>query len=787
MPGEPSQFKGNLRITTRDDQSGGDLSVDGSLTVGNTDFGDKADKVSAATNGHLAALDSSGNLTDSGAAASDFADADHVHGTEDITGLGSAALLNAGTDAGEVLVIDTTGKISTDVLPAGAIWVTNTSSASTAPSATLADHNRYVFTATDIIRLTINAGSLVGEAVVTFGIGEGGITVVHGLGNVAMSGDDCVSGIWTPRVNTNYTIRFYGDGTRTVGNVTATELCIPEAVAGITPTVTPANGKRFNAGTLTALTIAAPVSFSSGERCQIYFTSHADGTSVTNSSGAVFSGANCSGGTFTPAASTDYLITFTKASPSADLTADVTSADSLNLLPVVIVSAPTGTEITVTNGTVTLTGTAEDSVCCFVRPAFGKWTISGAFDNWNADSNVILSADEAKTYTATLTFADLVVYGVRHYKTLSSSALERLGDAVGKSFTPAIVTETITDGVSSFTTQQNGVSGFDNAKIYKDIKLCNVVSGAATAYYGDDGFSFTPETGDVCVEIPRFYVRVDQTPTSTTWWISNKKGTGFVTSPSHMDRGDGKGERTKVYIGRYTSAAGFKSLSGGSPLTNTSQNDFRTGHTGRGTGYFSEDYLSCLTIILLYMVETANLNSQLVVGTGRHVVNNEYLNNGKTDPILYHSGKIYESGTNENTGAVVYRWIENRWGNIAQFLDGMTWNTPKMKFFINPSDYGNMTTSQGGRFITCERAENQGYIKTMNFSDEFGWAMYPCAVGGSSTTYFSDATSLASGQRAVTCGSQVGSATGTGIFHFASVVYSHLGNAVIGARLMILP
>ena len=46
---------------------------------------DKADKVSNATSGHLAGLDANGNLTDSGKAVSDLADAHHSHGniTED--------------------------------------------------------------------------------------------------------------------------------------------------------------------------------------------------------------------------------------------------------------------------------------------------------------------------------------------------------------------------------------------------------------------------------------------------------------------------------------------------------------------------------------------------------------------------------------------------------------------------------------------------------------------------------------------------------------------------------
>lgn len=56
----------------------------------------KADKVVNATNGHLAGLDSNGNLTDSGKAASDFSDVHHGHGniTEDgsILTAGAAAI-----------------------------------------------------------------------------------------------------------------------------------------------------------------------------------------------------------------------------------------------------------------------------------------------------------------------------------------------------------------------------------------------------------------------------------------------------------------------------------------------------------------------------------------------------------------------------------------------------------------------------------------------------------------------------------------------------------------------
>lgn len=54
-----------------------------------TDLSDKADKVAGATNGHLAGLDSNGNLTDSGIAASDVATQSDLSGKQDTLTPGS--------------------------------------------------------------------------------------------------------------------------------------------------------------------------------------------------------------------------------------------------------------------------------------------------------------------------------------------------------------------------------------------------------------------------------------------------------------------------------------------------------------------------------------------------------------------------------------------------------------------------------------------------------------------------------------------------------------------------
>ena len=78
---------------------------------GTSGVGSKADKVAGATAGNFAGLDASGNLTDSGSKAADFAEADHDHGFSDVTG-GTGSRV-AVTTSGGVL---TTSAITTTKL-----------------------------------------------------------------------------------------------------------------------------------------------------------------------------------------------------------------------------------------------------------------------------------------------------------------------------------------------------------------------------------------------------------------------------------------------------------------------------------------------------------------------------------------------------------------------------------------------------------------------------------------------------------------------------------------------
>ena len=79
----------------------------------NTSISNKADKVSGATSGNFAGLDASGNLTDSGSKASDFATSTHTHGN--ITNTGALQTNDITIASGDKLVVTDTsnsGKIA---------------------------------------------------------------------------------------------------------------------------------------------------------------------------------------------------------------------------------------------------------------------------------------------------------------------------------------------------------------------------------------------------------------------------------------------------------------------------------------------------------------------------------------------------------------------------------------------------------------------------------------------------------------------------------------------------
>lgn len=243
----------------------------------------------------------------------------------------------------------------------------------------------------------------------------------------------------------------------------------------------------------------------------------------------------------------------------------------------------------------------------------------------------------------------------------------------------------------------------------------------------------TDATGGELVKIPKFYYKWTKNGNALKLQISDSAQDGFSVSPAHAARGDGKGERDVVYVGRYHSCSTYKSTTGQSPKVNITRATARSNIKNLGTGFSQWDMAMRVTIQMLYLVEFADWNSQTKIGYG--CGNGSAAQSvGASDSMPYHTGTMQTSRTTYGAG-VQYRYIEDLWGNVYDWLDGCYYNSDGLNIIMNPANFSD--TANG----TAVGTPSSGYPTAMTVATVSGleWVIYPTAAsGGSTTTYVPD-------------------------------------------------
>lgn len=313
-----------------------------------------------------------------------------------------------------------------------------------------------------------------------------------------------------------------------------------------------------------------------------------------------------------------------------------------------------------------------------------------------------------------------VLMGVSHNTANSSPALTRLGAAVGKSATAGI-------GATA------GASDFDSMPIYKDIKLCNLAAnGTVNAYLGDAGFKRDGTNGDVMVEIPVFWYKVIS-GTLEEWWIASGPSNGFAKHPA-FSRGAPYNDLSKIYVSAYEAAAGYTSKTGVTPLVSISRTTARSGAAGKGSGWLQLDIATVMAVNLLMYIEYATLDMQTAVAPG--IINGSKKNVGGSDSMAWHTGRAEGDA---NTTAVKWRHIENWWGNVWSFVDGLNINSGAYYWCLLPQNFAdNTSTNYTYAGYSAPTNLSASYIKTMGLSTINPWFRMPIAGGGSQSTYYCD-------------------------------------------------
>lgn len=325
---------------------------------------------------------------------------------------------------------------------------------------------------------------------------------------------------------------------------------------------------------------------------------------------------------------------------------------------------------------------------------------------------------------------------------------------------------TRTDDAANFTDPQPAIAGGTGSSPFDSIMPWAGMVRSTDANAGE------------VVAIPKFYFKWETDGTKATGLkISMTKLDGFSTSPAHMDRGDGKGERDVIYVGRYHSCSTNKSTTGQMPKVSITRSDARTAAHSLGSNVWQFDFATRVTIWMLYLVEFADWNSQAKIGYG--CGNNSSAENvGASDAIQYHTGTMQANRTDYGVG-VQYRYIEGLWDNVLDWMDGCYYSFDGMSVILNPNNFSDI---KNGTVIGTPVANI--WIASFAVSD---WAIYPnSTTGGSSSTGSCDSWHYHPSYPCMCCGGYYNCNENHGLF---LVGYDRVSNANsgIGFRTIVLP
>jgi hypothetical protein len=126
---------------------------------------------------------------------------------------------------------------------------------------------------------------------------------------------------------------------------------------------------------------------------------------------------------------------------------------------------------------------------------------------------------------------------------------------------------------------------------------------------------------------------------------------------------------------------------------------------------------------------------------------------------------------------MMYRGIENFYGSVWQFVDGINVNDNQAWVCPTPASYASNLFAAPYLQLGYVNKNADGYAVSMGYDPAYPYAQLPIITSGSDSTYYSDYYYQATGQRIAFLGGRWGSGTYAGAF------YWHLSNASSSANI----
>lgn len=357
---------------------------------------------------------------------------------------------------------------------------------------------------------------------------------------------------------------------------------------------------------------------------------------------------------------------------------------------------------------------------------------------------------------------------------------------------------------------------FDNHTIWGNIWRCVIDPATGEVTYGSnprgDGLDLTGASGNVMVSIPRFYAKFYADDRYRMYWLSPTQLAGFEEFPSHVMRGGVSKDR--IFISAYEasgildttfklqSATGKTPVTGGvayPDLPNSGRftiDDAELYANNIGSGFGCMNIWTMSAIRLLFYTEMGSLDSQSALGRG--VVDLDAgtgfagLNTGADSADT----NIGTNGTGVGTGAdgetpVVYRGIENFWGNVWQFCIG--YNAVDAEYRITKRDgtgvlAGDLAAGEYEASIATP-ITTYGFQSDVETENLLKYLMIGSETSGSSSTYLCDYFYAhdAGKQNVMLSGGIWADGSLAGVGSLLSNIGSSFSGRLVGARFEFIP
>ena len=397
-----------------------------------------------------------------------------------------------------------------------------------------------------------------------------------------------------------------------------------------------------------------------------------------------------------------------------------------------------------------------------------------------------------------------LIYGIKRDTNSTSTGWERIEASIGLEAN-AVLPESGSTTVSNTEVKND----FDKIYPWSNIRSYNYDASKkkVTAWYGDSNFKFDGSNGGVLTFIPGFWYKREVVDGIEYQYISKYEQSGYSYSePFSVGRykisggpdayhknttgtsnnnyndnielmADDGGTIGNVFTG--------KSIGGIYPSASANLPTFRESASALGTDFSILDY-HWYVLQMLYLVEYADYDSQTKLGKGVTENNDGAIIMGGADSLGMKSGCLINDGAH----SMIYRGIEDIYGNTVDFLDGI--NIRNFQAYINYdfTTYESDVFDENYKALGYVNANSSGaYITKLGYDSNNPLIVLPTEIDATNTdlsnpTGIKDAYGATTGDMLLSVGGAFHGFNAAGLWFSFAFSGSVLDNPDVGSRLV---